>query len=129
MRAQPLIAVFDVEASSRWYQRLLDCKSGHGGPDYEQLVRDGEMLLQLHAWEDEEHPNLGDPDAAAHGYGVLLWFQTDEFDAALARVRELRAQVIQGPLVNPNARQREIWLRDPDGYVVVIAGKPGDLGR
>jgi hypothetical protein len=93
------------------------------------LVRDGEMLLQLHAWEDEEHPNLGDPDAAAHGYGVLLWFQTDEFDAALARVRELRAQVIQGPLVNPNARQREIWLRDPDGYVVVIAGKPGDLGR
>ena len=129
MRAQPLIAVADVEASSRWYRHLLGCESGHGGPDYEQLVRDGEMLLQLHTWKDEWHPNLGDPNAAVHGYGVLLWFQTDEFDAALARARELRAEIIQGPLVNPNARHRELWLRDPDGYVVVIAGKRGDLGR
>jgi len=123
MRPQPLIAVADVEASSRWYQRLLDCKSGHGGPDYEQLVRDGEMILQLHAWEDEDHPNLGDPNAAAHGYGVLLWFQTEAFDAALARAKEIEAEIVQGPFVNPNARHREIWLRDPDGYIVVIAGK------
>jgi catechol 2,3-dioxygenase-like lactoylglutathione lyase family enzyme len=33
MRVQPLIAVRDVEASSRWYQSLLGCKSGHGGPN------------------------------------------------------------------------------------------------
>jgi hypothetical protein len=31
MRPQPLIAVTDVEASSRWYQRLLGCQSAHGG--------------------------------------------------------------------------------------------------
>ena len=31
MRPQPLIAVLDVEASSRWYQRLLGCQSAHGG--------------------------------------------------------------------------------------------------
>jgi catechol 2,3-dioxygenase-like lactoylglutathione lyase family enzyme len=129
MRPQPLIAVADVEASSRWYQSLLDSASGHGGPDYEQLVRDGEMILQLHAWEDEDHPNLGKADAAPHGYGVLLWFQTDDFDAALARARAIGAEIVQGPHVNPNARHREIWIRDPDGYVVVIAGKRGDLGR
>jgi hypothetical protein len=35
----------------------------------------------------------------------------------------LRAQVVEEPHVNPNAGHREIWLRDPDGYVVVIAGK------
>jgi hypothetical protein len=33
MRPQPLIAVTDVEASSRWYQRLLGCKSAHGGAE------------------------------------------------------------------------------------------------
>lgn len=38
MRPQPLICVRDVESSSRWYQRLLDCQSGHGGTQYEQLV-------------------------------------------------------------------------------------------
>lgn len=122
MRPQPLIAVADVEASSRWYCRLLDGESGHGGPLYEQILRHGETLMQLHHWRDEDHPNLGDPAAAAHGYGVLLWFQTDDFDAAVARAHEIGAEIVAGPLTNPNARQREIWLRDRDGYVVVIAG-------
>lgn len=36
MRPQPLIRVNDVEASSRWYQRLLGCESAHGGPNYER---------------------------------------------------------------------------------------------
>jgi hypothetical protein len=35
MRPQPLIAVTDVEASSRWYQRLLGCEGDHGGTEYE----------------------------------------------------------------------------------------------
>jgi catechol 2,3-dioxygenase-like lactoylglutathione lyase family enzyme len=125
VRSQPLIAVRDVEASSRWYQRLLGCASGHGGREYEQLLRDGQMILQLHAWGEHDHPNLGDPDASPHGYGVLLWFATDDFEDAHARARALGAEILRGPAVNPNARQWEIWIRDPDGYVVVIAGPPG----
>lgn len=31
MRPQPLIAVSDVEASSRWYQKVLGCIGDHGG--------------------------------------------------------------------------------------------------
>ena len=31
MRPQPMIVVNDVQASSRWYQRLLNLDSGHGG--------------------------------------------------------------------------------------------------
>ena len=103
MRPQPLIAVADVAASSRWYRRLLDCQRGHGGPDHEQLLREGEILLQLHRWENEDHPNLGDPNAAAHGYGVLLWFETGAFAAAVARARELRAEIVEEPRVNPNS--------------------------
>jgi hypothetical protein len=34
MRPQPLIAVSDVEASSRWYQQLLGCRSAHGGSHF-----------------------------------------------------------------------------------------------
>jgi hypothetical protein len=30
-------------------------------------------------------------------------------------------------MVNPNANHREIWLRDPDGYVVVLASAYGDV--
>ena len=60
---------------------------------------------------------------------MLLWFQTDTFDAAFARAKALRAQVLEGPKINTNANHREIWLRDLDGYVVVLAGAYGDLGN
>ena len=43
MRPKPLIAVTDVEASSRWYQRLLGCQSAHGGTEYERLVLKGRL--------------------------------------------------------------------------------------
>jgi hypothetical protein len=45
MRPQPLICANDVEASSRWYQRLLNCKSAHGGLDYERLETNGKLVL------------------------------------------------------------------------------------
>jgi hypothetical protein len=43
MPPQPLIAVTDVEVSSRWYQRLPSCQSAHGAPDYERLVSEGAL--------------------------------------------------------------------------------------
>jgi catechol 2,3-dioxygenase-like lactoylglutathione lyase family enzyme len=128
MKPQPLIAVSDVEASSRWYQKLLRCRSGHGGAEYEQLVdTSGALILQLHAWEAHEHPHLGDPAVRPYGNGVLLWFQVDDFDAVVARAREMTVEILEGPKVNPNANHREIWLRDPDRYVVVLASAYGDL--
>ena len=128
MRPQPLIAVPDVEASSRWYQRLLACQSGHGGPEYERLVAGGELILQLHRWDAHEHPYMGDVDSKPYGNGVLLWFQTDDFDAAVERARELEAEILEAPHVNRNAGHRECWIRDPDGYVIVLASAYGDLG-
>ncbi|HEX4998937.1 MAG TPA: VOC family protein, partial [Terriglobia bacterium] len=86
MRPQPLVVVTDVEASSRWYQRLLGCHSDHGGPEYERLVYQGELVLQLHSFEvDHDHGRIGDPDDRPYGNGVLLWFEIDDFDAAARR--------------------------------------------
>src|SRR5262249_449323 len=118
----------DVEATSAWYQAVLGLRSGHGGREYEQLMHEGRMVMQLHHWDAHAHPHLGDPARTPHGNGVLLWFQTDRFDEAMARVTARSAHVLEGPKVNPNANHREVWLRDPNGYVVVIAGAPGDLG-
>jgi catechol 2,3-dioxygenase-like lactoylglutathione lyase family enzyme len=132
MRPQPLIAVADVEASSRWYQRLLDCDSAHGGSEYERLVWDGDLILQLHSWRVEHHHGpIGDPQQP-HGNGALLWFETDDFDAAVARATELGAEVVMPPHRNPPGGEpggpahREIWLRDLDGYTVVLASPDGE---
>ena len=130
VRAQPLVAVRDVRASSRWYRRLLDADGLDGGSDhrdvYDRITSDGVLLLQLHAWDEEEHPNLVGADAAPHGHGVLVWFEVDDFDAAVERARGLGAEVLQPPHVNPAPRHREIWLRDLDGYVVVLASPDGE---
>jgi hypothetical protein len=129
VRAEPLIAVRNVRASSRWYQTLL---AGDSLPEhehrkmYDRILCDGQLVMQLHAWDEEKHPNLVNADAAPPGHGVLLWFEVSDFDGAVHRVHSLNAQIIEEPHVNPNARQKEIWIRDPDGYVVVLAGAGGD---
>jgi catechol 2,3-dioxygenase-like lactoylglutathione lyase family enzyme len=135
MRPQPLIAVTDVEASSRFYQRLLSVESAHGGPDYERLVRDGALVMQLHRFDVPEHHHdpIGDPGDRPYGNGVLLWFETDEFDAVVARAGELGAEVVMAPHRNPpdgggGPNHREIWLRDPDGYGIVVASPDGEAG-
>jgi catechol 2,3-dioxygenase-like lactoylglutathione lyase family enzyme len=126
-----LIAVRDVKASSAWYQTLLGVCSG-GDPDhphrlvYDRLLSGDTLVLQLHSWDDEEHPNLMEPDRAPHGHGVLLWFEVDDFDAAVDRARRLGARVIEEPHVNPAPQHREIWIQDPDGYVVVLASPDGE---
>jgi hypothetical protein len=56
----------------------------------------------------------------------VLWFQVEDFDAAVIRAGELNADVIEGPHINPAPQHREMWLRDPDGFVVVIASPDGE---
>src|SRR5947199_7609505 len=95
MRPQPLICVHDVEASSHWFQQLLGCKSDHGGREYERLVSNGRMVLQLHHWDvTHHHGSVGDPNARPYGNGVLLWFEIDDFDAAVARAKDLNAHMV-----------------------------------
>jgi catechol 2,3-dioxygenase-like lactoylglutathione lyase family enzyme len=120
-----MVVVRDVPASRRFYLQALDAESGHGGDEYEQIVSDGEILLQLHRIDVEDHHGpLADPDQPL-GNGVLLWFEVADFDATVERVRASGAQVVTDVHTNPNARQQEIWVRDPDGYLVVFAG-PSD---
>ena len=76
----------------------------------------------------KHHPNLVNAGAAPPGHGVVLWFQVDDFDAAVERARRLKAEIIEDVHFNPAPRHREIWLRDPDGYVLVIASPDGESG-
>jgi catechol 2,3-dioxygenase-like lactoylglutathione lyase family enzyme len=126
IRPQPMIAVRDVEASSRWYQQVLGATSGHGGAEYEQLLVDGLLVLQLHQLGvGHHHGTFADPDVAL-GNGVVLWFESAGFEATVARIRASACTVVKDVHVNPNAGHREIWLTDPEGYLVVLAEPYGD---
>ena len=131
MRPQPLICVHDVEASSRWYQRILHCTSAHGGPNYERLEAGGKLVLQLHKWEvDHHHGPIGDPADRPPGNGLLLWFEIDDIDAAIGRLETLNAEIVMPRHRNPpdgdgGPNHWEIWFRDLDDYQVVLASPDG----
>lgn len=131
MRPQPLICVHDVEASSRWYQQLFTLQSAHGGTEYERLESGGRLVLQLHRWDvSHHHGAIGDPAHTPYGNGVLLWFEVDDFEAAVARASELGAEIVlprhrNPPDGNGGPNHWELWIRDPDGYTVVLASPDG----
>jgi hypothetical protein len=91
--------------------------------------------MQLHNWDVEHHHGpIGDRASKPYGNGVLLWFEIDDFDAAVARATELQAEVVLPPHRNPpegdgGPDHREIWLRDPNGYVVVLASPDGEASQ
>lgn len=123
VRPQPMIAVANVVQSSQWYQQVLGATSGHGGAEYEQLLVDGVMILQLHRLEvGHHHGAIADPEPI--GNGVAVWFDTDDFDAAVGRIRDVAAEIVTDVYLNPNAGHREIWIRDVDGYLIVLAEAP-----
>ena len=54
--------------------------------------------------------------------GVILTIQQHRQSDVWLADETQAARVQAEPHVNPNAQQSEIWLRDPDGYLVVLAG-------
>ena len=132
-QSQTMIAVRDVEASSRWYQQLLGFRSDHGGPEYERLLSGGTLALQLHHGDVEHHHGLFVNREAEVGNGVLLWFgEVPNFDEVVVRAEQLEAPIVRAPHRNPPEGQgngpghREIWIKDPDGYTVVVASPDGE---
>ena len=133
IQSQTMIAVRDVEASSRWYQELLGLRSDHGGPQYERLLCDGTLVLQLHHRDVEHHHGLFVSPNVEVGNGVLLWFgEVADFDDVVAHAGQLNAAIVREPHRNPPEGQgngpghREIWIKDPDGYTVVVASADGE---
>lgn len=114
-----------VSATARLLQRTRRV-------EYERLVNGDELILQLHHWDvAHHHGNLGDPSSRPYGNGVLLWFEVDDFDAAVDRAEELGADVVIPPHRNPpegepgGPAHRETWLRDLGGYTVMLASPDG----
>src|SRR5690242_2558541 len=90
----PLLSVRDVEASSAWYQQLLQLKSAHGGHEYDRLEWAGEVVLHLHRWGVEHHHGpFGDVTDKPYGNGVALWIETGDFDGVAARAHAMGATI------------------------------------
>ncbi len=122
IKIDPIIAVKDVEASSKWYQQVFGFRRLHGGKGrFAVLVSENdEILLCLHKWEEAHlHPTMTDPGITP-GNGLILYFRTENMDAARQNVEEIGSIVEVDIHLNPNSLKKEFSLRDPDGYYLTI---------
>jgi hypothetical protein len=119
-KIDPIITVKNVEISSQWYQFVFNCRSLHGGKEFDILVNENnEVLICLHQWGEHEHSTMKDA-AITPGNGLILYFRTDNMNEIRQRTGELDYAVEEDVHVNPNSTKKEFSLRDPDGYFLTI---------
>ena len=89
--------------------------------------------MQLHHWDVEHHHGpIGDPELPV-GNGVLVWFgDVGDFDGVVERASTMGAVTVRAPHRNPSSGEgngpahREVWIKDLDGYIVVVASPDGE---
>ena len=119
-KIDPIIAVKDVEASSKWYQSVFDCGSMHGGKEFDILVGENdEILICLHKWGEHGHPTMNDPGITP-GNGLILYLRTENMNLIRQNVEKIGGVVEEDIHLNPNSRRKEFSVRDPDGYYLTI---------
>ena len=119
-KLDPIIAVKDVEASSKWYQSVFGCRSMHGGKEFDILVSENdEILICLHKWGEHRHPTMTNQNITP-GNGLILYFRTENMNAIRENVEKTGGVIAEDIHLNPNSTKKEFSLRDPDGYYLTI---------
>ena len=119
-RLDPIIAVKDVEASSKWYQKIFGFKSNHGGDHFSVLVSDdNEIILCLHKWNEHNHPTMTNPNITV-GNGLLLYFRTENMDMIYQNAIKAGCVIEEEVHLNPNSLRQEFSFRDLDGYFLTV---------
>ncbi|MEM7571789.1 MAG: VOC family protein [Bacteroidota bacterium] len=121
MKFDPIIAVQDVVASSKWYQSVLGCKSKHGGDEFDILVdEEGEVVLCLHKWGEHGHPSMLKSNIRP-GNGLILYLRTTKLELIRQQLKEMGHPVEREIQLNPNSHHKEFSVVDPNGYYLTIS--------
>ena len=119
-RLDPIIAVKDIEASSKWYQKIFEFRNNHGGNHFSVLVsEDDEIILCLHKWEEHNHPTMANPSITP-GNGVLLYFRMENLNNIYQNALNAGCVIEEDINLNPNSLRKEFSFRDPDGYFLTV---------
>src|SRR5690606_38424816 len=120
VRTEPIIAVKDVQKSSKFYQKLFNCKSEHGGETFEILTNENVVILCLNQWGDHEHPPMLNPEKEV-GNGLILFIRVDNLTESFQNAEKLKANVVKEIHYNENSLKEQFTLRDLYGYYLFIS--------
>jgi glyoxylase I family protein len=117
----PLIAVFDMPASLRFYRDVLGFvevgKSGEGDDVGWAWLRQGEAEVMLNtAYDVGERPSAPDPARVAAHADTILYVGCQDLETAYAYLRAHGVKA-EPPAVAPYG-MKQLYATDPDGYGV-----------
>lgn len=120
-RLDPILAVKNIAASSKWYQNIFELRNNHSGDHFSVLVSDdNEIILCLHKWEEHNHPTMTNPGITP-GNGLLLYFRTENMINIYQNALEAGCVVEEDIHLNTNSLRKEFSFRDPDGYFLTVS--------
>jgi glyoxylase I family protein len=122
----PLLQVFDMPTSIAFYRNMLgftvastsDHPRGEDDFDWVLLRRDGIDLMLNTAYEHDERPPVPSPERTAAHDDTGLFFGCRDLDAAYSFLGS-NGISLEPPSVAPYG-MKQLWLKDPDGYVVCL---------
>ena len=117
----PLIQVFDMPTSLRFYRNLLGfeivAQSSPGDEfDWGWLRLEGAELMLNTAYEKEHRPARPDPARIAAHDDTCLYFGCRDVDGAYRYLRS-RGLDVEAPKVAPYG-MKQLTFKDPDGYQI-----------
>jgi catechol 2,3-dioxygenase-like lactoylglutathione lyase family enzyme len=112
-----LVRPSDLDRSRRFYRDTLGLAiyREFGPPDDPGVV----FFLGPGLLEVSGHP------AGPAGHSVMIWIQVRDVRAEHARLAAAGVPIIRGPATEPWGLT-EMWIQDPDGIQIVLAGVPAD---
>lgn len=119
-KLETIIAVKNISESSEFYQKLLGCKSEHGGDTFEILTSDNNVVLCLHKWGEHEHPTMLNP-TKENGNGLILFFRVDNLNKVFEKAKTIKAHIETAIHYNENSLKNQFTLKDLDGYYLIIS--------
>ena len=127
-----LLQVFDMPASVRFYRDVLGFdvveKSDGDGDQFDwALLRlnDAEVMLNT-AYEQDSRPPSPDAARSAAHADTCLYFGCENIDAAYQHLKS-RGIAVDEPTVAPYG-MRQLYVRDPDGYMLCFQWPQPQIG-
>jgi glyoxylase I family protein len=124
----PLIQVFDMPTSVRFYRDMLDFEIVGNSPprspddfDWAWLKLNGTELMLNTAYDFEDRPQLSEPARiAAHG-DTCLFIGCPDVDGAYRYLRD-KGLDLKEPRVTRYG-MKQLYLKDPDGFGICFQWK------
>jgi len=116
VRAAPYLLVPDVAATAAHYQDILGFEREYlagDPPEFAIYARDGLPIMFRRA---PDRGRITPVERQGGTWDVFYW--VDDAEALCAELRGRGADVVYGPVVQPDYDMKEFAVRDPEGYVL-----------